>query len=191
MSKLTKFNLKNVKKALIILIISFIISFFLYLKIDNTSILLALQDLESLLLTNHFNLIIYHFLIISSLTLLVLFGLGFIIIPLYLTMEFTCLFYQILIFIKLASFKGLLFSLIYNFILKGLYLLLIIIFLKKLLNIFHLFIKSIINKITIDKNILIANLKALILIIFLIILNDLIIYFWGSKILLKFIYILQ
>ncbi len=191
MLNLTKFNPKLNKKVIYLLLIAILISVLLYFKIDNTNLLKELQNLDNLLLNTHFNLIIWHFLLIAILTFIILIGLGYIFIPLYFIFEFSCIFYQILIFLKLASFKGLLFSLIYNIILKSFYLILIIFFIKKLTNIIKLLIKSFLNKITIDKNILFTNLKALIILFFLIIINDLIIYFWGTKILLKFIFILK
>ena len=62
---------------------------------------------------------------------------------------------------------------------------------KKILNIYHLLVKSIINKITIDKNILINNLKVIVIVLLLILINDILLYFLGTSILLKFIFILK
>ena len=190
MNNITKYQ-KYLKKLGIILGVAFIISFFLYHKLDNKVIILELNNIKDLLSNNHFNLILLHFIIISVLIMLILMGLGFISIPLYFLFEIVCMFYNMFLFINIGGFKGLIFSLIYNFILKGIYLILIFILVKKILNIYHLLVKSVINKITIDKNILINNLKVIVVVLLLILINDILLYFLGTSILLKFIFILK
>ena len=190
MNYLRKYQ-KYLKKYLVIILIAFFISLILYYKLNNSDIITELKNIEELLNNNHFNLILPHFMIIIILSISILIGLGLIFIPIYFIYEYTCIFYNMLIFLKIFSIKGLLFSLIYNFILKGVYLVLIFIFIRKMLKIFSLVIKNIFNKISIDKNVFLSNLKIIILILGLIFMNDLIIYFGGTKILLKFLFILK
>lgn len=182
---------KYSKKVLILLFISFIIGFFLAHKLNNLDLLNELKNISYLLETNHFNLIFHHIFLICFLSILIFLFLAKIIIPLYFIIEFSSIFFNIFTFIKVFHFKGLIFSLIYNFSLKFLYLIFIFIFLKKLLNIFYIITKSIKNNKIIDKNLLKDNLKYLFLCFILILLNDILIYFYGTKILLEFIFILK
>ena len=182
---------KTIKKSLIIIFISLIISFFIYHKLDNSSLINNLKNIKDILNSNHINYLFLHFNNLSLLIVLILLGLGFIYIPLFFIKELISIFYSMFIFIKIAHFSGFLFSIIYNLITKGIYLILILILIKKVLNIYHLISKSIISKIPIDKSIFTNNLKFLLILILLIVTNEIFIYLFAHKIILKFIFILK
>ncbi len=183
-----KINKKYLKFLTILLCLGLIISFIIYKKIDNTLIIEEIKDIPSFLSTP-INYIFIHFIFLSILLTCSFFGLGFIIIPLYIILEITCIFYNLFIFFNVFKFNGLFFGIIYNIITKGVYLFILIIILKNLLNLSKRQINRFINQKNNDNTL--DYLKNCSIYFIIILVNDIIIYFFAHKILLNLAFLIN
>lgn len=181
-----KINNKYIKLFIICLFISFFLTLLIYPKIDNNSVKDLLISFKDNLGSIHINFIISHFIILSTFIASSFFLIGFIIFPIYLIYELTTIFYSIFIFTVTFGIKGLLFSLIFNVLVKVLYIILIIYIYKNLIMIFKVLLNNLENK---NNSIKIYS-KKVIISTFIIIINDIIIFFFASKILSLFISLL-
>ena len=170
------------------IIISLFLAFFSFSKLDNTLVIANVKNLEEYLINNNLNFIFNHFLSVSLIITCSLTLIGLIFIPIYILYEIFSIFYAFYIFIIAFSFKGFIYAILFNIITKGLYLFFLFIIIRKIRNIVLLLFK---NKENIDlKYSLSKNIKAIIISIILIIISDILIYFIGTKILLKLTFIL-
>ncbi len=181
------YNKKYFQKILIISLLGFFLGIIFFKKLSNETLLNEILNIENLLTNTHINYLPSHFLILSFLSLASLIGLYSFIVPLYLIFEFACISYNILIFTSSYHFKGLIYSLIYNLLTKGFYLILILIIIKKIRILIHSIFKT---KETYN-NSLIINIKSIKIYLILMILNDILIYLFGSNILLKLSFLLN
>lgn len=179
-----KFMLKNNKKYLRFMFIVFLIGFFLgflvFLKCKNQSIFEEIKNISTYLNTTPINYILYHLVLFSVLFLCSLTFLGILLFP------FCFLFEGISFAVLLSSFmqvfhgRGLIFSILYFVITKSLFLLLFLLLFKRVLQI----VKVLRNKKENEKVVKIKKRgKQIIILFFLILANDCILYFFGSKIL--------
>jgi len=187
----TSFKLdKNLLKGLLLFIfISFLISFLLFNKIDNSSIISQVSNITEYLNNQNINYILIHFIIISVLLTCSFTIVGIIIFPIYLLYEILTINYSIFIFVKVFHFSGFIYGLIYNILTKSVFIILLFMLFKKIINIYKKFILKEDDKslsYSINK-----NLKAILTIIIGILLNDLLIYLISSKILLKLAFIIS
>ncbi len=183
-NKLTKY----LKPILIFSLLGFILSFFIYHNINNDSLINEINSLS--FLDNNLNLLPLHFIFLGILLSFSFIGLCFIIFPLYFLFEIICIFYNFFIFFHIFKFNGLIFSLIYNILLKSIYISLLLIIFKQLFKL----TKDILNtlKYNSEKNYNFQKrIKIIAICIILIILNDILIYFFGAKILTKLSFLLK
>lgn len=166
--------------------ICFFISIIIFYKMDNSHVLEETKNIEDLLKNTHINFLVFHFVILAVLLLSSITIIGFLLFPFYLLFELICIFYNLIIFTRIFYLKGFIFSLFYILITKGVYIILLLIIFKKLINIVKSVIlyKSASTKIDL-KVTLLQNLKPLIFSAFFIFLNDILLYFVGNKILFK------
>jgi len=182
-------NNKNLLKSLLLFIlISFLISLLLFNKVDSTNLINSIKNMEQYLSNQNINYVITHFITISILLTGSLTIIGVVLIPLYFLYEFVCINYSIFILLKAFQFSGFIYGLIYNILTKGIYLILLLLLSKKIINIIKTF------KISEEKAKIYSinkNIKCILLIIISVIVNDIIIYFFASKILLKLLFIIS
>jgi len=176
-----KNNKKYLKQILFLLVIGFIIGFILTKKLELNEVLEQIKNIAEYLNNNKINLIGSHITIISTIFLASLTIIGLILFPLNIIYEGICISFNIFTFTKVFKFNGFIYSLIYNILIKGVYIILLMIIFKKLLAVLKIIFSK--NEKIEKKTTIIKKLKQIIIYFGLILLNDIIIYLFGSKIL--------
>lgn len=187
-----KISLKNnkryFKRVFILLLLGILIGFFLIKKLDTKLILENLQEIASYLDTNKINFLTSHLITILLLLLGSLTIVGFLLFPICFIYEGICIAFILISFTSVFKLKGLLYSLIYILITKGLYIFLLVLVFKRLIA----FGKIIISKEKKEyKLILTKNIKIIGIYIMIIFFNDLILYLFGNKILAFFLFLIK
>ncbi len=191
-NSIIKKNKKFIKFISFFMLLGFLISFVIYKEIDKIHVLDEIKNLSNYLTENHINYIPIHFIIVSCLICSSILLIGLILIPIYLLYESICLGFNIFTFISLYHFKGFIYGIFYLLLTKGLYLILIILIIKKIFNIIKQLLAFFLHKQDINFKILfLKNLKSIITYIILIFINDIIIYFFANTILLKLLFIIK
>ena len=178
-----KIKLKDSKtrKLLIYLsLLSFIISFLLFKKLDTTLLLNNLKNIQKLLNTTHLNFFLPHLIIILILSFFALFNLNFLSFPIYYCFEAICIFYNILSFTAIYYFKGFIYSLFYIFLTKFFYLSLIFLLIHQISSLTKIIFTNILNKTHLSLK---KNLKITIFLLLALFIYDLFLYFFGTNIL--------
>ena len=137
------------------------------------------------------NNIVLHIIILSSLFLLSIFLIG---IPFVLFFVFYNGFsvgFTVTSLISIFGIKGLLYGIIYVIITKGIYLFFLSIIIVSFLRVSLIILKSIFNKENIDKEKLALLLKKNLICIAIILINDIILYFWGTNLITIFNFLLN
>lgn len=186
-------NNKNLLKVLgLILLLGLLIGFLIYKKMDNTTLISEIKNIESYLYNNHLNYTLMHFIIISIMLTCSLTGVGLLIFPIFFLFESISISYNIFIFTEIYHFKGLIYSFLYTIITKTIFIILLLCIFKKLIQTLKNIIKIYTNKETINyKYSILKNIKALILYLLFIFMNDILIYIIGNKLLLKLTFIIK
>lgn len=180
----------NNKKYLIILtiflIIGFIFGLFFLNNVDEASKEIILNNINEWVINLdniHINYIISHLLVLSLFIILSIFLIG---IPLYIFYIFYNGFSLGFIISSLSNIfgaKGLLYSIVYILITKVIPIILIIILFMFLIRIGENIIWNLFNKKNGTKRLINRLIKKSIIVLFIIIINDIILYLWGGKIL--------
>lgn len=174
------------------LILGFFLGLIFFKKLIKTSSLIPeLENFSTYFQTNHLNFILSHFLTISILITSSLTLIGLILFPIYFLYLGFILSFNISSLTHIFGLNGFIFSLIYLLITKMLYIAIISFIFRKILNIVHLLKKYFFNK---EANLsygLKKNFCLLYFSLFLIFLNDLFIYIFGSKILQKLAFLIK
>jgi len=137
------------------------------------------------------NGIFFHLIAVTMLFVLSFLIIGFPAAIIYLFYESLSIGFSLAVFNASFKFSGLLFGLIFNVICKSVFLILLLIFNVKIFDVSRNIIGSIFFKR--DKTIkrlLLVNIKFLILIVGFVLLNDLILYLFGTSIIKFFIFLL-
>lgn len=188
--KWIKSNRSIIKFLLMLLIISTLIGIYFYLskeKIIKESINTELIKMIDNLNITRQNNIINHLLILIILSVLSLTIIGLPIIIIYFIYEGISIGFLLSSFINYSPIKGFLFGSIFIIISKTIYILILIYLLTNTLK----YTKSFIKRLKISKNDIITNqLAKTIFCITIILINDIILYFLGNKIILLFKFIL-
>ncbi len=184
-----KNNQKLLKWLLFFILFGILIGFILYEKTGDTTTR-ELSNITAYLKDNHINYIVLHLFILSLIIMGSLTIIGIVIIPIYLVFEISCITYSILAFVSIYNFSGFIYGFLYNIITKLVFIILLLCLFKKLITIIKILINLYLNKeITEEYNIK-NYLKKISIFILTIFLNDIFIYLWASKILLKLAFIL-
>ncbi|MBE6154202.1 MAG: hypothetical protein E7163_01325 [Firmicutes bacterium] len=179
-----KNNKMYIKFILILLFLGFLIGLILYSKLDNSNVLNELKNITILLKNNKINFILTHSVTIIVLIATSLVIIGLFLFPVYIIYEGISISYCIISFASIYKFNGILYGFMYSFFTKGIFLVLLAILYKKILKLFKLLLHYFKNKnINEIKNVIISNIKCILIQIFLIFLNDLIIYLFINKVL--------
>lgn len=190
--KIIKRNKRLLKILGFIGVLGFIIGFFIYGKFENTELSLYVQNISLYLKEHQINFILTHLILICILTSGLILGISLIFIPLLLIWENINLGFMLKAFFEVFKFKGIGFGLLYFLLTKFLYLLLVLFLVKKILNASRAIINMFYKKDGVDtKYILLKNVKAIMLITFMIFINDLLVYFLANKLLIWFLFIIE
>lgn len=188
-------GLKRNKKYLKILLILFLFSLFLtliiYQKSDHTMMLEELKNINNYLIENKINFILPHTSIIFILSITSMIGIGLVLFPIYLIYEIMSILYSLFSWIECYHLNGFIYGILYNILTKGIYLILLILLYKYILQIvkYMIYYKKEKNS-NFQSNILIYSKKIVITAI-LLLLNDIFIYLFLNHILLKLTFILK
>lgn len=159
---LAKKVIKNKRICLIVFIIVFIISFHIFIKSNNKTLIIEIGNNINILKTNYiFNHNII--LLISMFLNIILLGMPF--ISVILMYELISIIYLIISFTMVYGFKGLIFILIYLLLTKFIYIFSMILLNSKYYRQFKLVVKSINNR-KIDLNIMIIYKYIIVIILF-------------------------
>ena len=164
-------------------LISFIIGIVYYYNLSpdiKNNLINRIPDIKDNIINNRSNSIIIHLGILSTLLVLSILLFGGVISLFYYAYEFMSLGYLFALLYEYRKFKGILFSIIYSIINKGVFLLILSLFLLWTIK----YIKNILNSLKRPKkDLIISYLIKSLIIISLICINDLLIYLFGNYIL--------
>ena len=190
----TSLNKKFYLFLSIIFVIGLILGVIFLIYLDEASKdILFLNINEWLQGISDFNInnIVLHIIILSSMFLLSIFLMG---IPFVLFFAFYNGFsvgFTVTSLTSIFGIKGLLYGIIYVIITKGIYLFFLSIIIVSLLRVSLIILKSIFNKENIDKEKLALLLKKNLICIAIILINDIILYFWGTNLITIFNFLLN
>lgn len=190
---LIKISLKNNKKyiklLLALLCLGFFIGFILIKKVNLESLLENITSLDNYINTNRINFLTDHILTILILCFSSLTVLGLILFPLNFIYEGICIFFNIYTLSRVFKLSGFVYGLIYNIIIKGIYLIMLVLIFKKIV----IFIKNFFRKREKEEQKILINKSLMQLGIYtmIIFLNDLILYLFGNKILSFFLILIK
>ena len=179
-----KLNNKILKLYLVCLLIGIIIGFLFYFNLNT-------NEIESLIISINQNKVLFktcnnainHLKIMSVILVLSYFFIG---IPLFIGLLITESFkitLRLIILSKIYRFKGIIYGLLYTIFNNGIYIILLIFILKKLLKIVKILYKNKIKKENINYASLYSNFINVISLTILIFISDLLIYMYGNNIL--------
>ena len=176
---------KQLRVAFILLFLGITLGFLFYIKIDSTSIIEQIKNIDSYLKETPINFILVHILTLFFLMSVSFSFVGIFLFALYFIWEFACITYACFIFANVFGLMGFLYGIIYNIVIKLLFLILLVIIFKKI----YFFLKNKNNK---DLSLILKKKKLeIIFCLITIFVYDIILYFIGNEILLKFIFIVQ
>ena len=179
---------KIIKAFIICFIIGFILSILFYLSLDKTEIKSLVESVRnSNILFKTSNNIVNHLKILSVIILLNFIFIG---IPLYIGLlisESFRIFLRLIILNKIYKFKGIIYGIIYTVINNGIYIIMLLFILKKLLKIIKILCKNKFKKENINYSILYSCFINVITLVIIIFISDTVIYLYANKLLNIFI----
>ena len=190
----TSLNKKFYLFLSIIFIIGLILGVIFLIYLDEASkdiLFLNINEWLQGISNSNINNIVLHIIMLSSMFLLSIFLIG---IPFVLFFVFYNGFsvgFTVTSLTSIFSIKGLLYGIIYVIITKGIYLFFLSIIIVSLLRVSLIILKSIFNKENIDKEKLALLLKKNLICIAIILINDIILYFWGTNLITIFNFLLN
>ena len=190
----TSLNKKFYLFLSIIFVIGLILGVIFLIYLDEASkdiLFLNINEWLQGISNSNINNIVLHIIMLSSMFLLSIFLIG---IPFVLFFVFYNGFsvgFTVTSLISIFGIKGLLYGIIYVIITKGIYLFFLSIIIVSLLRVSLIILKSIFNKENIDKEKLALLLKKNLVCIAIILINDIILYFWGTNLITIFNFLLN
>ena len=190
----TSLNKKFYLFLSIIFIIGLILGVIFLIYLDEASkdiLFLNINEWLQGISNSNINNIVLHIIMLSSMFLLSIFLIG---IPFVLFFAFYNGFsvgFTVTSLTFIFGIKGLLYGIIYVIITKGIYLFFLSIIIVSLLRVSLIILKSIFNKENIDKEKLALLLKKILICIAIILINDIILYFWGTNLITIFNFLLN
>ena len=190
----TSLNKKFYLFLSIIFVIGLILGVIFLIYLDEASkdiLFLNINEWLQGISNSNLNNIVLHIIMLSSMFLLSIFLIG---IPFVLFFVFYNGFsvgFTVTSLISIFGIKGLLYGIIYVIITKGIYLFFLSIIIVSLLRVSLIILKSIFNKENIDKEKLALLLKKILICIAIILINDIILYFWGTNLITIFNFLLN
>ena len=190
----TSLNKKFYLFLSIIFVIGLILGVIFLIYLDEASkdiLFLNINEWLQGISNSNINNIVLHIIMLSSMFLLSIFLIG---IPFVLFFVFYNGFsvgFTVTSLTSIFGIKGLLYGIIYVIITKGIYLFFLSIIIVSLLRVSLIILKSIFNKENIDKEKLALLLKKNLICIAIILINDIILYFWGTNLITIFNFLLN
>ena len=186
--KLNNLKLTKTQKQILLIFVFFaiLIGFLLYKKIDSSVFVDELENLSVQLENAHVNFLFLHFLVLTVLisTSLLVFGLVFFV--LYFLWEAICMVYSTLIFANIYGISGFIYGVVYNFVLKFVFLVCLFVIFWKLASLVkaHFLKKELGDSFKKQYRMILVG-------IFVLFLYDVLLYFFGNDLLLKLTFILS
>ena len=190
----TSLNKKFYLFLSIIFVIGLILGVIFLIYLDEASkdiLFLNINEWLQRISNSNINNIVLHIIMLSAMFLLSIFLIG---IPFVLFFAFYNGFsvgFTVTSLTSIFGIKGLLYGIIYVIITKGIYLFFLSIIIVSLLRVSLIILKSIFNKENIDKEKLALLLKKNLICIAIILINDIILYFWGTNLITIFNFLLN
>lgn len=178
----------------IIFIVGIIAGIFFLFYLDEASkeiIFLNINDWIQGLEKNHINLIVNHLIILSSLFITNLFIIGLPFVLFFIFYNGFSMGFIISSLINILGIKGLLYGIIYILISKGVYIFFLSIFAVTLIKIVFIVVFKLLKGIKINKDLLILLVKKALICIAIILIYDIILYFFGTKLINIFNFLLN
>lgn len=178
----------------IIFIVGIIAGIFFLFYLDEASkeiIFLNINDWIQGLEKNHINLIVNHLIILSSLFITNLFIIGLPFVLFFIFYNGFSMGFIISSLINILGIKGLLYGIIYILISKGVYIFFLSIFAVTLIKIVFIVVFKLLKGIRINKDLLILLVKKALICIAIILIYDIILYFFGTKLINIFNFLLN
>lgn len=178
----------------IIFIVGIIAGIFFLFYLDEASkeiIFLNINDWIQGLEKNHINNIVNHLIILSSLFITSLFLIGLPFVLFFIFYNGFSMGFIISSLINILGVKGLLYGIIYILISKGVYIFFLSIFVVTLIKIIFIVFFKLLKGIKINKDLLILLVKKALICIAIILIYDIILYFFGTKLINIFNFLLN
>ena len=178
----------------IIFVIGLILSIFFLIYLDEASkdiIYLNINNYIQEMDNTNINNLILHIILLSSILLLSIFIIGIPFILFFVFYNGFSIGFTIATLSSIFGIKGLLYGIIYCLITKGIYLFFLSLIIVSLLKISHILLKCLVNKQNIAKEKLVLLLKKTLICIAFILINDIILYFFGTKLITIFNFLLN
>lgn len=178
----------------IIFIVGIIAGIFFLFYLDEASkeiIFLNINDWIQGLEKNHINNIVNHLIILSSLFITSLFLIGLPFVLFFIFYNGFSMGFIISSLINILGVKGLLYGIIYILISKGVYIFFLSIFVVTLIKIIFIVVFKLLKGIKINKDLLILLVKKALICIAIILIYDIILYFFGTKLINIFNFLLN
>lgn len=178
----------------IIFIVGIIAGIFFLFYLDEASkeiIFLNINDWIQGLEKNHINLIVNHLIILSSLFITNLFIIGLPFVLFFIFYNGFSMGFIISSLINILGIKGLLYGIIYILISKCIYIFFLSIFAVTLIKIVFIVVFKLLKGIKINKDLLILLVKKALICIAIILIYDIILYFFGTKLINIFNFLLN
>ena len=175
----TSLNLSKRQKQILafFLIFSLILGFLLYQKLDSSLVLDSVLSIEERLQDNSINYFFLHFVVLSSLITSSIMIVGLVLFPLYFLWEIVCISFSLFSFYHAFGLLGIIFGLLYNLIIKGVFLVSLFLIFK---NIYFIIKHTLFDK-NKDSTLLFTKQFQMIFICILVILGyDLLLYLVGN-----------
>lgn len=184
-----KNNKNYLKTVLLFLFLGLIIGFLLAKKITNNELLDQIKNLANYLSTNRINFLLNHTTTMCISFIVSLTIIGLVLFPLNIIYEGICISFNIFTLTSVFKLNGFMYGLIFSLFTKCIYLILLIIIYRKILTI----IKTIFNKKDKleKKTIIIKKVKQINIFSCLMLLNDILIFLIGNKILALFLFLIK
>jgi|GEM_PF-1022779 len=184
----------TIQFLLCLFLVGIIIGIIFYIKQSESnkdSIMNSMSFFQSNLETKNINQIINHLIIITIIVVLAFLIIGTPIVVMYLFYEGLTIGFSVAVFHSTYQFKGLVFGLAFNFVTKGIYIILLILFAIKIIDISRNIIGTTIykNDSSIKTSIL-KNSKYSLLLLGFILLNDSLLFVFGNKLMAFFSFLI-
>ncbi len=182
-----KFSKKEGKILLFLAIIGIIMGYLFYKNIDSSLLKQDLINIKEILSNSPINFLPQHFMTLSILIFSSFLIFGIILFPIYFIWEFACISYAVFIFQSLFGLPGILFGFIYQIMIKLFYLIFLYFIFK---NVFMLIVNKLFSKNTNHAQSK-KQYQTILFSILAVFVYDILLYFLGNHLLLKFCFILD
>ncbi len=184
-----QFSKREWKIFIFFVLLGTMIGFLMFQNIDSSVFISEIENIEVGLANSHIHFLFLHLVVLSVLIASSFIAVGFILFPLYFLWEIICISYSIFTFAHVFGFTGFLYGIIYNIILKAVFLICLFLIFRSL---FVIMKKRFFKKKEEEQTSSLQGREKVIFIsVAVLLLYDLFLYFLGNQILLKLCFLLS